>query len=92
MATAKIAPMNETTMSNALVANNLPILSLQGGALGSLEAYIGGVHQIPVLAADIGFQRTQRTTLKRQDRQVVGNKGIGHRGLVHGGDFSSRHL
>ncbi len=34
--------------STALVTNNLPIPS----ALGSLEAYINGVHQIPVLTAD----------------------------------------
>ena len=34
--------------STALVANNLPIPS----ALGSLEAYINGVHQIPVLSAE----------------------------------------
>ena len=35
-------------MSTALVASNLPI----PGAMGSLEAYIGGVHQIPVLSAE----------------------------------------
>ena len=35
-------------MSTALVANNLPIPS----ALGSLDAYIGAVHQIPVLSVD----------------------------------------
>ncbi|WP_374249775.1 RNA polymerase sigma factor RpoH [Thermomonas sp.] len=34
--------------STALVANNLPIPS----SLGSLEAYINGVHQIPVLSAE----------------------------------------
>ena len=34
--------------SNALVANNLPIPS----AMGSLEAYIGAVHQIPVLSVE----------------------------------------
>ncbi|NEK91279.1 MAG: RNA polymerase sigma factor RpoH, partial [Xanthomonas euvesicatoria] len=39
--------MNQTT-STALVANNLPIPS----ALGSLDAYIGAVHQIPVLSVD----------------------------------------
>jgi RNA polymerase sigma-32 factor len=48
MATAKIAYMTETTMSQALVANNLPIPS----ALGSLDAYIGAVHQIPVLSVE----------------------------------------
>ena len=36
------------TISTALVANNLPIPS----TLGSLEAYIAAVHQIPVLSAD----------------------------------------
>ncbi len=40
-------PMNQTT-STALVANNLPIPS----SLGSLDAYIGAVHQIPVLSVD----------------------------------------
>ena len=35
-------------MSSALVANNLPIPS----AMGSLEAYIGAVHQIPVLSVE----------------------------------------
>ena len=34
--------------STALVANNLPIPS----ALGSLDAYLGAVHQIPVLTAE----------------------------------------
>jgi RNA polymerase sigma-32 factor len=34
--------------STALIANNLPIPS----ALGSLDAYIGAVHQIPVLSVD----------------------------------------
>ena len=40
-------PMSQNT-STALVANNLPIPS----ALGSLDAYIGAVHQIPVLSVD----------------------------------------
>ena len=35
-------------MSSALVANSLPIPS----AIGSLDAYIGAVHQIPVLSVD----------------------------------------
>ena len=35
-------------MSNALVANNLPIPS----TLGSMEAYMGAVHQIPVLTVE----------------------------------------
>jgi RNA polymerase sigma-32 factor len=40
--------MTNPAMSTALVANNLPIPS----ALGSLEAYIGAVHQIPVLPVE----------------------------------------
>ena len=44
--------MTETTMSQApmqaLVASNLPIPS----ALGSLDAYIGAVHRIPVLSVE----------------------------------------
>ncbi|MFT3754858.1 MAG: RNA polymerase sigma factor RpoH [Pseudoxanthomonas sp.] len=40
--------MSQNSTATALVANNLPIPS----ALGSLDAYIGAVHQIPVLAAD----------------------------------------
>ena len=40
-------------MSQALVANNLPIPALNGlGTLASLEAYIGAVHQIPVLSVE----------------------------------------
>ena len=35
-------------MSQAIVANNLPIPS----ALGSMEAYVGAVHQIPVLSVE----------------------------------------
>ncbi|MFT4196534.1 MAG: RNA polymerase sigma factor RpoH [Pseudoxanthomonas sp.] len=40
--------MTQTAPATALVANNLPIPS----PLGSLEAYIGAVHQIPVLSVD----------------------------------------
>jgi RNA polymerase sigma-32 factor len=43
-----MSPMSQNTAATALVANNLPIPS----ALGSLEAYIGAVHQIPVLTVD----------------------------------------
>ena len=35
-------------MNRAMVANNLPVPS----ALGSLDAYIGAVHQIPVLSVE----------------------------------------
>ncbi|HWS77940.1 MAG TPA: RNA polymerase sigma factor RpoH [Thermomonas sp.] len=45
--------MNEVSMSQALVANNLPVLSgAFPSTLGSLEAYIGSVHQIPVLSVE----------------------------------------
>jgi RNA polymerase sigma-32 factor len=40
--------MNQTSATTAMVANNLPIPN----ALGSLDAYIGAVHQIPVLTVD----------------------------------------
>ena len=40
--------MNQTSTATAMVANNLPIPN----ALGSLDAYIGAVHQIPVLTVD----------------------------------------
>ena len=40
--------MNQTSAATAMVANNLPIPS----ALGSLVAYIGAVHQIPVLTVE----------------------------------------
>ena len=40
-------------MSQALVANNLPVPVFTGlSPIGSLESYIGAVHQIPVLSAD----------------------------------------
>jgi RNA polymerase sigma-32 factor len=48
MAIDRILPMNHSANEYALVANNLPIPS----ALGSLDAYIGAVHQIPVLSVD----------------------------------------
>ena len=40
--------MNQISAATALVPNNLPIPS----AIGSLDAYIGAVHQIPVLTVD----------------------------------------
>ena len=43
-----MAAMTQTLRSTSLVANNLPVPS----PLGSLEAYIGAVHQIPVLTVD----------------------------------------
>ena len=43
-----MSAMNQTSATTAMVANNLPIPS----ALGSLDAYIGAVHQIPVLTVE----------------------------------------
>ncbi len=43
-----MTPMTATTLSHPLVANNLPVPS----ALGSLDAYINAVHQIPVLSVE----------------------------------------
>ena len=40
--------MTQNTTSQALVSNSLPVPS----AIGSLDAYIGAVHQIPVLSAE----------------------------------------
>src|SRR6476661_2780949 len=52
MAIARIQPMTQTpqlsTGTHALIASNLPIPS----AIGSLDAYIGAVHQIPVLSVE----------------------------------------
>ncbi len=43
----------KTPMTQALVANNLPVPAFTGLApLGSLEAYISAVNQIPVLSAE----------------------------------------
>jgi len=57
--------MREATMtSTALVANNLPIPS----SLGSLEAYINGVHQIPVLSAEDEHALAVRL---RQDNDIA---------------------
>src|SRR5690606_25319286 len=47
-ATARILAMTAHTTSYPLVASNLPVPS----ALGSLDAYIGAVHQIPVLSVE----------------------------------------
>ena len=38
----------DASLANALVANNLPVPS----AIGSLDAYIGAVHRIPVLSVE----------------------------------------
>ena len=45
--------MTTATLSHSLVPNNLPVPALNGlSPLGSLDAYIGAVHQIPVLSVE----------------------------------------
>ncbi|MEO6104656.1 MAG: RNA polymerase sigma factor RpoH [Pseudoxanthomonas sp.] len=75
--------MNEITMSNALVANNLPIPSLQVGAIGSLDAYIGGVHQIPVLTVE-DEQKLARRLRDDNDLQAAQELILSHlRFVIH---------
>ncbi|MFC3550648.1 RNA polymerase sigma factor RpoH [Lysobacter cavernae] len=53
--------MTQTAVSTALIANNLPVPTLNGLApLGSLDAYIGAVHRIPVLSAENEQQLARR--------------------------------
>ena len=83
MTTAKINPMNEIIMSNALVTHNLPIPSLQIGAIGSLDAYIGGVHQIPVLTVE-NEQRLARSLRDDNDLQAAQELILSHlRFVIH---------
>jgi RNA polymerase sigma-32 factor len=56
--------MSQIPMSTALVANSLPIPS----AHGSLEAYIGAVHQIPVLSVE----EEQRLARRLRDEGDLG--------------------
>ena len=66
-------------MSTALVANNLPIPS----ALGSLEAYIGAVHQIPVLSVE-DEQRLARRLREDDDLAAAQELVLSHlRFVVH---------
>ena len=45
--------MTQTAASTALITNNLPVPALNGlTPIGSLDAYIGAVHRIPVLSAE----------------------------------------
>src|SRR5690348_5268650 len=71
--------MNEVPMSQAMVANNLPIPS----ALGSLEAYIGAVHQIPVLSVE-DEQRLARRLRDEGDLAAAQELMLSHlRFVVH---------
>jgi RNA polymerase sigma-32 factor len=66
-------------MSHALVANNLPIPS----TLGSMEAYIGAVHQIPVLSAE-DEQRLARRLREHDDIAAAQELILSHlRFVIH---------
>ena len=66
-------------MSTALVANSLPIPS----ALGSLEAYIGAVHQVPVLSVE-DEQRLARRLRNEDDLAAAQELVLSHlRFVVH---------
>ena len=68
--------MTQIASSNALIANNLPVPSLAGlSPLGSLDAYIGAVHRIPVLSVE-DEQALARRFLGQQDLDAA-------RELVH---------
>lgn len=67
------------TTNQALVANNLPIPS----AIGSLEAYIGAVHQIPVLSLEDEQALAQRFR-EEDDLQAARELVLSHlRFVVH---------
>jgi RNA polymerase sigma-32 factor len=71
--------MSQNPMSTALVANNLPIPS----ALGSLEAYVGAVHQIPVLSVE-DEQRLARRLRDEDDLAAAQELVLSHlRFVVH---------
>ena len=84
MVTANIQTMSQTTMSQALVANNLPVLSATlPSALGSLDAYIGAVHQIPVLSAE-DEQALARRFREEEDLEAARQLVLSHlRFVVH---------
>ena len=66
-------------MSTALVASNFPIPS----ALGSLEAYIGAVHQVPVLSVE-DEQRLARRLREQEDLGAAQELVLSHlRFVVH---------
>jgi RNA polymerase sigma-32 factor len=71
--------MNQTTATTALIPNSLPVPS----ALGSLEAYIGAVHQIPVLSAE-DEQALARRFLQQNDLDAARELVLSHlRFVVH---------
>jgi RNA polymerase sigma-32 factor len=71
--------MTELALSQALVPNNLPIPS----ALGSLDAYIGAVHQIPVLSVE-DEQKLARRLRDHGDLEAAQELVLSHlRFVVH---------
>ena len=76
--------MNQTTASTALIPNSLPMPSLLGtSALGSLEAYVGAVHQIPVLSVE-DEQALARRFLEQNDLDAARGLVLSHlRFVVH---------
>ena len=74
-----MSAMTQTLRSTSLVANNLPVPS----PLGSLEAYIGAVHQIPVLSAE-EEQRLARRLRDEDDLAAAQELVLSHlRFVVH---------
>jgi RNA polymerase sigma-32 factor len=66
-------------MSGVLVANNLPVLS----ALGSLDAYIGAVNQVPILTVD-DEQKLANDFLQKNDLEAARHLVMAHlRFVVH---------
>jgi len=72
------------TLSTALVANNLPVpAGALPSALGSLDAYVGAVHRIPVLSAD-EEQRLARRFRDDDDLEAARELVMSHlRFVVH---------
>jgi RNA polymerase sigma-32 factor len=71
--------MSQNTMSHSLVPNSLPIPS----AIGSLDAYIGAVHQIPVLTVD-EEQALARRFREEEDLEAARELVLSHlRFVVH---------
>ncbi len=66
--------MTQMTTANALVSNSLPVPS----ALGSLDAYIGAVHRIPVLTVE--------------DEQALARRFIGEEDLNAARELVHSHL
>ncbi len=77
MTTAKITRMNAQAATYPLIPNNLPVPN----ALGSLESYIGAVHQIPVLTVE-EEQDLARRLRDDNDLTAAQNLILAHRRFV----------